>query len=212
MNKRLIPTLCLSVNTFSRSLALIAAAVVVTGCSLVSLQENTAGTLESIDDVRIRLQPDEPLKTDHQQVLEKYQAYLDVAGDAEMRVRVSHRMANLKLQSEELALDNGAVLVADGSDVAGTMSEQRVAMASIRDYEALLKAHPDRDDNDAMLYQLAKAYSIAGKPYLAIATLEQLTEEYPRSEYYLESESAEAIYGVISTPQPRLIESFSSFI
>ena len=188
MNKRLIPTLCLSVNTFSRSLALIAAAVVVTGCSLVSLQENTAGTLESIDDVRIRLQPDEPLKTDHQQVLEKYQAYLDVAGDAEMRVRVSHRMANLKLQSEELALDNGAVLVADGSDVAGTMSEQRVAMASIRDYEALLKAHPDRDDNDAMLYQLAKAYSIAGKPYLAIATLEQLTEEYPRSEYYLESE------------------------
>ncbi|PIQ41987.1 MAG: hypothetical protein COW58_00860, partial [Thalassolituus sp. CG17_big_fil_post_rev_8_21_14_2_50_53_8] len=39
-----------------------------------------------------------------------------------------------------------------------------------------------------MLYQLAKAYSMAGRMQSAIATLEQLVADFPRSVYYLESE------------------------
>ena len=48
-------------------------------------------------------------------------------------------------------------------------------MAAISDYEALLSSYPDRRDNDGLLYQLAKAYVIAGKAMLAITTLERLT-------------------------------------
>ena len=159
--------------------------LLLTGCSLLGNERPTESTLEGIPPLKVRLLSNEPLATSHEQVLKKYQAYLDVAEEPEMRIRVAHRMANLKLQAEEYALDDDEHRLADDGVADG---DRNLAMASIADYEALLKKYPDRLDNDAILYQLAKAYTLAGKPYLAIVTLEQLVESYPRSDYYLESE------------------------
>jgi len=158
-----------------RYLLILSLAVTLSACSL--FQKEPDNTLGALPYKPLRILPDEPIDVTHEDVQERYQRYLEVGEDSELRIRTRHRMAALKLQAEELALD---------SDDQEFYSE-RSALAVIADYEALLSEHPDRPDNDIALYQLAKAYSISGQPYLSIATLERLTEEYPESQYYLES-------------------------
>ncbi|WP_430462582.1 tetratricopeptide repeat protein [Thalassolituus sp. LLYu03] len=159
--------------------------LLLSSCSLFAPAKEDQNTLGAIPLLKVRLLSNDPLETSHEDVINRYQKYLDVATDPEMRVRVSHRIANLKLQEEEQELS----LTDEVSESAASTREERAAaMTAIRDYENLLQSFPDRTDNDAILYQLAKAYSLAGRMQMTIATLEQLVTEFPRSEYYLESE------------------------
>lgn len=139
--------------------------------------------LSDIGSLKVRMSSDEPLGVDHRDVIRSYQSYLEVGTDAEMRVRVAHRIAGLKLQWDEVRLEQY-----DEDLDAVDAEDKAMAEASIDDYETLISDYPDRIDNDAVYYQLAKAYSIAGRPNQAIAVLEELTELYPESIYYLESQ------------------------
>ncbi|MCD8521581.1 MAG: tetratricopeptide repeat protein [Saccharospirillaceae bacterium] len=162
--------------------------MLMTGCSLFSQPDNSEKTLGNIGALKVRLLSNEVLETNHGDVIDRYQRYLDVATEPEMRIRVAHRIASLKLQAEEIELDTLPEF-SDAAPDAGVSREDRAqAIASINDYESLLEAYPDRSDNDAMLYQLAKAYSMAGRMQSAIAALEHLVTDFPRSVYYLESE------------------------
>lgn len=163
-----------------RFILLSALAFSLSACStLSSLTGSRPQTLGQIETMPLSLRENEAMDVDHSEVQARYQRYLDVSVDSEMRIRTTHRMAALKLQAEELALDAG-----HDTDAA---SEEHQALAVINDYESLLEEHPDRSDNDNLMYQLAKAYSLSKQPYLAIVTLERLTENYPESEYFLES-------------------------
>ncbi len=162
-------------------LILLVSVMFLSACSLFPSRQQ--GTLADIDPLKIRLLPNEESDVTHDDVIGYYQRYLDVGTDAELRVRVAHRIAALKLQAEEKALEEE--WVADGDDAE---LSRRQAITAIRDYEQLLQEYPNRTDNDALLYQLAKAYTLAGKPRLAIVTLERLATDFPKSEYYLEAE------------------------
>jgi len=162
--------------------------VCMSGCSLLE-HRSADNTLQTIPSLKVRLLANESLQTSHGQVLQKYNDYLALAEDPEMRIRVAHRMANLKLQQEERTLKIGTAQLNGSSQSDQQQKTQAViSVAAIDDYESLLKAYPERSDNDAVLYQLAKAYMLADKNHLAIVTFERLVNEYPRSEYYLESE------------------------
>src|SRR5690554_7634228 len=156
-----------------RYLLILSLAVTLSACSL--FQKEPDNTLGALPYKPLRILPDEPIDVTHEDVQERYQRYLEVGEDSELRIRTRHRMAALKLQAEELALD---------SDDQEFYSESS-ALAVIADYEALLSAHLDRAVNDIVLYQIAEAYSMSGWPYLSIATLERLTDEYSASRYYL---------------------------
>lgn len=160
-----------------RNLITVVLAFSLTACSVFT--QDKVSRLGHVDAVPIRVKSNENIDVTHEQVQERYQRFLEVSNDSEMRIRTTHRMAALKLQAEELALDN----YAPDDETA----ETRKAFAVINDYENLLKEHPDRRDNDLLMYQLAKAYSLSGQPFLAIATLERLTENHPESKHYLES-------------------------
>jgi len=166
----------------SRLLATALVLSLISGCSWFRSKDETR-YLSDIGTLKVRLASDEPLGVDHSDVIRSYQAYLEVGTDPEMRVRVAHRIAGLKLQWDEIRSERF------GEDITTQIEEDRqMAEASIQDYENLLSAYPDRIDNDAIHYQLAKAYSLAGRPNQAIAVLEELTERYPESLYYLESQ------------------------
>lgn len=160
-----------------RHLTIFVIAFSLTACS--ALQKEKVSRLGHIETVPVRIIPNETLDVTHEQVQARYTSYLDVSEDSEMRIRTTHRMAALSLQAQELSLDS--------FDESGEAPSGRKALAVINDYENLLQEHPNRRDNDLLLYQLAKAYSISGQPFLAIATLERLTEGYPKSNHYLES-------------------------
>lgn len=158
----------------TRLLALIAMAVLLSSCGLMT--KKGPALLADLPQEKLKILPNANINVDHQQVLTQYQEFLDVADDAELRVRVLHRMAALKLQQQELRLTQN------------TDEADDVTIAAIGDYEQLLQQFPDRVDNDTVLYQLAKAYSLAGRMQLSIMALERLTSEYPTSPYYLEAE------------------------
>lgn len=139
--------------------------------------------ISDIGTVNVRTAESEPALVDHKDIINTYKSYLDVSTDSELRVRVAHRIAGLKLQWDELHYDENE------DDIDSLVAEDReMAQSSIDDYEALLSLYPDRTDNDAIYYQLAKAYSISGSINQAIAVLEELTARYSESDYYLESQ------------------------
>ncbi|MBQ0732588.1 MAG: tetratricopeptide repeat protein, partial [Oleispira antarctica] len=157
------------------------------GCSvlepLTEQEQLSQQTLGNLAPAALRLMGNENIDIDHDEVMEKYRAYLEVSTDEELRIRTHHRIANLRLQKDEFILEGG-----DQSDEASAkVFELDAGREAIADYEKLLAKYPDRNDNDLALYQLAKAYSLAGEPFETIRVLEQLTELYPRSDYYLES-------------------------
>ncbi|WP_420590648.1 tetratricopeptide repeat protein [Bacterioplanoides sp.] len=197
----------------NKLLTIILLAVMISGCAIFQDPAKQQVKLENIQELKVRLMSNEPLEVTPEEVIDRYQSYLSVSTEAEIRIRVAHRIASLKLQAEELEMDRLAeaadeALRGDGDQSAeaiekqqaellaqelaeeaqATREERNMALSSIKDYEALLKEFPDRVDNDAVLYQLAKAYTITGQPYQAIAVLEELSLKYPRSGYYLETE------------------------
>lgn len=196
----------------NKFITLFFAALWLSGCAIFQDPNETEVKLENITELKVRLMSNEPLEVTHQEVIDRYQSYLNVSTEAEMRIRVSHRIASLKLQADELSWDReeeyadtlleenqDGEVDSDAQDAEklaaelrkeqqATGEERSMALSSIKDYEALLKQYPDRVDNDAVLYQLAKAYGITGQPYQAIAVLEELALKYPRSGYYLEAE------------------------
>ncbi len=54
-------------------------------------------------------------------------------------------------------------------------------MQVAKQYEALLKRYPDSKDNERILYQLARAYDLAGEMDKALAVLTRLVKEFPDS-------------------------------
>lgn len=156
--------------------------LLLSGCSLFAAK-NQQATIADLERQPIKIIENSDIEASHSEVLARYQHYLELQDDdAEMRVRVAHRMAALKLQQQELALNN------DAGEVDDKLGEGDLARIHvIDDYETLLSDYPDRMDNDTVLYQLAKAYNLAGQPMNTIATLKRLTQEYLASPYLLES-------------------------
>lgn len=165
-------------------------------CSHFSGQRS-APSISAIERGPIRIIENAPLSVDHQQVIDRYQQYLDIATDTEVKIRVAQRIATLKLQADEVA--QGQTVTRQRS----AQQERRFAQQAIDDYEFLLREHPNRVDNDALLYQLARAYQQLGQRSQAIRVLDTLVERYPRSPYYLEGEFrlAQLLYQVADYEQ-----------
>ncbi|PIQ41983.1 MAG: hypothetical protein COW58_00865, partial [Thalassolituus sp. CG17_big_fil_post_rev_8_21_14_2_50_53_8] len=90
-------------NNFALRVLFLLIITSLTGCSLFSQPDDTEKTLGNINGLKVRLLSNDPLETSHDDVIERYQGYLDVATEPEMRIRVAHRIASLKLQAEEIA-------------------------------------------------------------------------------------------------------------
>lgn len=161
--------------------------VFLSGCSLFDAFTDSDAvegkTLNDLQTKRIRLLDNEVFEVTHDEVIEKYRNYLDVAADVELKVRTNHRIANLYLQKDEFIWEGGE----ESDEARSQIAQDNLGRRSISDYEALIAQHPDRKDNDAVLYQLAKSYALAGEPFEVIRVLEKLVVKFPESKYYLES-------------------------
>jgi tetratricopeptide (TPR) repeat protein len=62
------------------------------------------------------------------------------------------------------------------------------ATEAIHLYSALLKTYPKYERNDAVLYQLARAYELDAQPDKALKTLDRLVKDYPNSHYIDEAQ------------------------
>jgi TolA-binding protein len=125
----------------------------------------------------------EPLIVTNEDVVARYRAYIEVADQHQYEVLASRRIAALRLHEQEAAWAGDDLLSEEEKDV-----DPEELAASIQEFKAILEEHPDSEGNDEILYQLAKAYSIAMQPEDTAEAFQQLAEQYPDSIYYLDAE------------------------
>jgi TolA-binding protein len=112
-----------------------------------------------------------------------YREVLSVSSDPAMRLKVLYRLADVELLQAEAGLDRAPVQEVDAL--------YRVAIDS---YRELLKENPHGEHNDALLYQLSRAYEYTGESEAARDSLLQLQASYPTSSYRVEAEFRLAEY------------------
>jgi tetratricopeptide (TPR) repeat protein len=101
-----------------------------------------------------------------QRVIQSYKDLLPLLKEPETKMRVLHRLADLKLMEGEYLMADQAV------------DELDIALSA---YQELLIKYPKNSDNDHVYYQLAKTYDLKGKTDAYLATLDLLVKKHPHS-------------------------------
>ena len=128
-------------------------------------------------DVDVNTAP--PQGVDSNKTMDSYKRFLDLnAGDAALRSEALRRLADLNLETSESERIERELVTNEGLR----------ATEAIHLYSALLKTYPNYERNDAVLYQLARAYELNAQPDKALASLDQLVKSYPNSHYIDEAQ------------------------
>lgn len=147
-----------------------------TGCAAPPPRDDTR-TMKSLEEQAIVV-VHEAARSDKQQAMDAYRAFVDVAGDDERRMLAMRRIADLQLMiSEEEAPESARVKA----------SKKGFADAAEL-YRELLQKYPSYPDKDGALYQMARAYDDAGDTEHTLETLDRLVAGHPTSPHYLEAQ------------------------
>jgi TolA-binding protein len=162
-------------------LSLLLPVLLLCGCAL--LRNDNPPTIGSLGRQPLDVQ-DTPIDASESRAIQAYQGFLDTGADTAARPEAMRRLADLKLEAEELPRAGEAE---PATDQAEALYPEQLA-DSIRLYEDILTHYPDRADNDLVLYQLARAYERSGQPQRSLDTLGQLIARYPHSDYLQEAQ------------------------
>ena len=165
--------------------------------------QNTGPTIDNLKDREIKLEEPELTPIQREEVIKNYQSFLAATKGGEHYDVAMRRLADLQLEEGEEA--NMA------ADEARQAEARKELDAAIELYTTYLKTYPSHPDNDLILYQLSKAYSLKGETGKALATMNRLVRDYPDTDYLEEVQfrrgellfvlrdyaGAEQAYGVI---------------
>jgi len=136
-------------------------------------------TIRDLDNREVQVRKDTPVAVDAGKAMDSYQRFLDLnAGDAQLRAEAMRRLGDLNLESSE-----AQSIERDLASNEGLRAREAVTL-----YSALLKTYPQYERNDAVLYQLARAYELDAQPEKALATLDRLVAGFPASRYVDEAQ------------------------
>ena len=138
-----------------------------------------APTIKDLEGEQVDVSTDPPRGIDANKTMDSYRRFLDLnAGDAALRAEALRRLADLNLESSESERIERELVTNEGLR----------ATEAIHLYSALLKTFPKYERNDAVLYQLARAYELNAQPDKALASLDRLVTNYPSSHYLDEAQ------------------------
>lgn len=156
-------------------------ALVVTLCACAGTSSRKTLTLADLPRNDVIIEPQALPTLSWQESQKEYQRVLEESGNQTLQVAARQRLSDLALEAGGAGqLEPSHSKPAD--DAAANIT------AAIAGYEQLLREFPARSGNDRVLYQLARAYDVAGKPSQVLASLSRLVNEYPASDYYLEAQ------------------------
>jgi TolA-binding protein len=136
------------------------------------------GTIKDLESREIEVTPDPPTGVEPQQAIEQYREFLKLQSQhPQMRAEAMRRLGDLQLE-----VDEGARAMDDGS-FNGLEAKEAIEL-----YSGSLKQYPDYERNDAVMYQLARAYEVEAQPERALEVLEQLVTRYPQSRWIVEAQ------------------------
>jgi len=131
-------------------------------------------TIKDLENQQVDVSTAPPQGVDAGKTMDSYRRFLDLnAGDAGLRAEALRRLGDLNLESSESERIEHELVTNEGLR----------STEAIHLYSALLKAYPNYERNDAVLYQLARAYELDAQPDKALAALDRLVKGYPNSRY-----------------------------
>ena len=138
-----------------------------------SAQESTpGGTIASLEDRSVELRPGKTIANSSELARDNYRGFLDlVSADPQLRAEAMRRLGDLELEATE-----AQQLAANAGSVEFDAYDNAVGL-----FHALLETYPDYHRNDAVLYQLARAYEVAGRTDDALRVLDDLVDQYPQT-------------------------------
>jgi len=147
--------------------------VAASGCSI--LGNDKEPTIASLGKRPVQLE-DKPVVASESEAISAYRAFLASADDTDERPQAMRRIADLNLEKDVMP------------EAGATTLQLPEAHESIELYQNVLTLYPEREDNDSVLYQLARAYEMDGQPQQSLQTLTRLVNDYPDSDYLLEAQ------------------------
>lgn len=112
-------------------------------------------------------------KVSIEMVMDSYRALLPLVEDPRKQVLIRHRLADLEFQRAERKMADMAV-----DELSGVIDA----------YQRLLSEYPEREGNDQIYYQLARAWELRGATSQQLEALDTLVQRYPNSEYWIEAQ------------------------
>jgi tetratricopeptide (TPR) repeat protein len=147
------------------------------GCSIFG--GDKAPTIASLEN-QIDTSDDIPVESSYRQAAAAYREFLDTDDQTAARPQAMRRLADISLEADPLV--EASEVVTDISQLQKQQSADAIIL-----YTQVLERYPDREDNDAVLYQLSRAYEYANDPDKSLLTLAQLVQQYPQSQYRVEA-------------------------
>jgi len=152
-------------------------AILIIGCLMIALPASAQkvrkrDTIGSLEDKTVEIRPGRVIVGSSDKARDNYRAFLDlVSNDPELRAEAMRRLGDLELEATEAIqlAENASTMEFDAYDNAVGL------------FHALLESYPDYGRNDSVLYQLARAYEIAGKTDDALRVLNDLITQYPNT-------------------------------
>lgn len=146
------------------------AAAVLAGCSSWRAKRaDNEPTLKTLAGREVAIAPDAGIAPSDDKTIAAYHDFLAAAPKASQRPEAMRRLGDLEMDRADAKLAQG-----QGD---GTPNYK----AAIERYQSYLKAYPNDPNNDRVLYQLARAYEQGGDLDTALATLDRLVQQYPKT-------------------------------
>ena len=149
-------------------------------CSVVLISTScssgrNAPTIASLEDKELVITDIKIQPIDRNSVIEKYKEFLQSVPVEDIYSDAQRRLADLELMSGEdrSISENNPVSPADNQQL----------RTAIKQYRRYLSTHKNSKENELVLYQLAKAYSLLAQPEQEQQTLNRLKQAFPQSKY-----------------------------
>lgn len=155
-----------AIPRFASAMAIaMAVAGMLAGCA--SQEPKTLGSLRYEPQPQAETIAAEPeAETTHKDVLNEYEALLDVVEEAKIKEQIQRRIGDVYMlegDQQQLRAEPG----------------RSHYLEAIKSYRTVLEKYPNSPDNAEILYQLAKAYDMEGDQEEALAILRELTSRHP---------------------------------
>ncbi|VAW92168.1 TPR domain protein, putative component of TonB system [hydrothermal vent metagenome] len=134
-----------------------------------------APTIASIEDKELVIENIKVQPIERKSVVAKYKEFLRSVPVEDIYSDAQRRLADLELMSGE----DKSVSDDDPMSPAG----RQQLRSAIKQYSRYLRTHKNSKENELVLYQLAKAYSLLAEPEKEQSTLNRLKREFPKSKY-----------------------------
>ncbi len=136
-----------------------------------------APTIADLESQAIEIDTEAAINDSQSKAIESYRLFLDLAStDPELQAEGMRRLADLQLEAAEVEQ-----LQQNLESLGGEFGD------AVHLYQTLLSSYPDYEKNDLVLYQLARAYEIAGQTEEALKTLDRLVSEFPQTPHFAEA-------------------------